>query len=242
VAPRSRIILTFGDNGVRANFGPLFERLSIMKRIIGTAAGLCLLAASQVFAQTPEKKAVETTTKQTGAGPTLKTEAQSVSGTVREYEAGKKIKLAGPGDKSYSFDLSESARVEGAIVVGQMATVRFSKGTDGKESVIVVSEAMGSAVTAAEAPKMHSESTTKMSGASASVETKTEVVIGVVKEYEAGKSIKVTGPDSKDYRFDLTDMAALPRPVTVGERVKVTFTKSDNGDKATTIVAHPGKV
>ena len=227
---------------MRANFGPLFERLSIMKRIIGTAAGLCLLAASQVFAQTPEKKAVETTTKQTGAGPTLKTEAQSVSGTVREYEAGKKIKLAGPGDKSYSFDLSESARVEGAIVVGQMATVRFSKGTDGKESVIVVSEAMSSAVTAAEAPKMHSESTTKMSGASASVETKTEVVIGVVKEYEAGKSIKVTGPDSRDYRFDLTDMAALPRPVTVGERVKVTFTKSDNGDKATTIVAHPGKV
>ena len=227
---------------MRANFGPFFERLSIMKRIIGTAAGLCLLAASQVFAQTPEKKAVETTTRQTGAGPTLKTEAQSVSGTVREYEAGKKIKLAGPGDKSYSFDLSESARVEGAIVVGQMATVRFSKGTDGKESVIVVSEATGSAVTAAEAPKMHSESTTKMSGASASVETKTEVVIGVVKEYEAGKSIKVTGPDSRDYRFDLTDMAAMQMPVAVGERVKVTFTKSDNGDKATTIVAHPGKV
>jgi hypothetical protein len=213
-----------------------------MKRIIGTAAGLCLLAASQVFAQTPEKKAVETTTKQTGAGPNLKTEAQSVSGTVREYEAGKKIKLSGPGDKSYSFDLSENARVEGAIVVGQMATVQFSKGTDGKESVIVVSEATANAVTAAGAPKMHSESATKMSGATASTETKTEVVIGVVKEYEAGKSIKVTGPDSKDYSFDLTDMAPLKKTVTVGERVKVTFTKSDNGDKATTIVAHPGKV
>ena len=213
-----------------------------MKRIIGTAAGLCLLAASQVFAQTPEKKAVETTTKQTGAGPNLKTEAQSVSGTVREYEAGKKIKLSGPGDKSYSFDLSENARVEGAIVVGQMATVQFSKGTDGKESVIVVSEATANAVTAAGAPKMHSESATKMSGATASTELKTEVVIGVVKEYEAGKSIKVTGPDSKDYSFDLTDMAPLKKTVTVGERVKVTFTKSDNGDKATTIVAHPGKV
>jgi hypothetical protein len=227
---------------VRANFGPLFERLSIMKRIIGTAAGLCLLAASQVFAQTPEKKAVETTTKQTGPGPNLKTEAQSVSGTVREYEAGKKIKLSGPGDKSYSFDLSENARVEGAIVVGQMATVNYTKGTDGKETVVAVSEATANAVTAAGAPKMHSESTTKMSGATASMETKTEVVIGVVKEFEAGKSIKVTGPDSKDYSFDLTDMAPLKKAVTVGERVKVTFTKSDNGDKATTIVAHPGKV
>ncbi len=213
-----------------------------MKRIIGTAAGLCLLAASQVFAQTPEKKAVETTTKQTGAGPTLKTEAQSVSGTVREYEAGKKIKLSGPGDKSYSFDLSENARVEGAIVIGQMATVNYTKGTDGKETVVAVSEATANAVTAAGAPKMHSESTTKMSGTTASTETKTEVVIGIVKEYEAGKSIKVTGPDSKDYSFDLTDMAALKSAVTVGERVKVTFTKSDNGDKATTIVAHPGKV
>jgi hypothetical protein len=204
---------------VRANFGPLFERLSIMKRIIGTAAGLCLLAASQVFAQTPEKKAVETTTKQTGPGPNLKTEAQSVSGTVREYE-----------------------RVEGVIVVGQMATVNYTKGTDGKETVVAVSEATANAVTAAGAPKMHSESTTKMSGATASTETKTEVVIGVVKEYEAGKSIKVTGPDSKDYSFDLTDMAPLKKAVTVGERVKVTFTKSDNGDKATTIVAHSGKV
>jgi hypothetical protein len=37
-------------------------------------------------------------------------------------------------------------------------------------------------------------------------------------------------------------MAPLKKTVTVGERVKVTFTKSDNGDKATTIVAHPGKV
>ena len=138
--------------------------------------------------------------------------------------------------------LNMNARVEGAIVVGQMATVQFSKGTDGKESVIVVSEATANAMTAAGAPKMHSESMTKMSGATASMETKTEVVIGLVKEYEAGKSIKVTGPDSKDYSFDLTDMAPLKKTVTVGERVKVTFTKSDNGDKATTIVAHPGKV
>ena len=213
-----------------------------MKRVIGTAAGVCLLAASQVFAQTPEKKAVETTTKQTGPGPNLKTEAQSVSGTVREYEAGKKIKLSGPGDKTYSFDLSENARVEGVIVVGQMATVNYTKGTDGKETVVAVSEATANAVTAAGAPKMHSESTTKMSGETASMETKTEVVVGIVKEYEAGKSIKVTGPDSKDYSFDLSDMVPLKKTVTVGERVKVTFTKSDNGDKATTIVAHPGKV
>ena len=164
-----------------------------------------------------------------------------MSGTVQEYEAGKKIKLSGPGDKSYSFDLGENAKVEGTIVVGQMATVQYSKGADGKETVSVVSEATANAVTAANAPKMYSESTTKSSGPAASTETKTEVVVGVVKEYEAGKSIKVTGPKSKDYTFDLTDMATLKKAVTVGERVKVTFTKSENGDKVTTIVAYPGK-
>ena len=212
-----------------------------MKRIVGTAIGVCLLAGGLAVAQTPEKKAVETTTKQTGSGATLKTETQSVSGTVQEYEAGKKIKLSGPGDKSYSFDLGEDARVEGTIVVGQMAKVQYSKGTDGKESVTVVSEASANAVTAADAPKMHSESITKSNGPEASTKTTTEVLIGVVKEYEAGKSIKVTGPEAKDYSFDLTDMAPLKTPVSVGERVKVTFTKSDNGSKVTTIVAYPHK-
>jgi hypothetical protein len=226
---------------MRANLGPLFERLSIMKRILGGAVGLFLLAGSLAVAQAPDKKVVETTTKQTGPDATLKTETQSVSGTVQQYEAGKKIKLSGPGEKSYSFDLSENAKVEGTIVVGQMAKVQYSKGADGKENVSVVSEATANAMTAANAPKMYSESTTKNSGPAASTETKTDVLIGVVKEYEEGKSIKVTGPKSKDYTFDLTDMATLKKAVTVGERVKVTFTKSDNGDKATTIAPYPGK-
>ena len=226
---------------MRANFGPRFERLSIMKRITLATVGICLLAGAQAIAQAPEKQAVETTTKQTLPGVTLKSETQSVSGTVREYEAGKKIKLSGPDDKSYSFDLGENARVEGKIVVGQMATVKYSKGTDGKETVALISEATANAMTAADAPKIHSETVTKHSGPAATTKTKTEVVVGIVKEYEAGKSIKVTGPKTKDYSFDLTDMAAMKKAVTVGERVKVTFTKSDSGAKATTIVAYPHK-
>jgi len=213
-----------------------------MKRIIGTAASLCLLAASPSFAQTPEKKAVETTTTlQTMPGTTLKTETQSVLGTVKEYEAGKSIKLSGPGDKTYSFDLRDDSRVDGTVVVGQMATVQYTKGTDGKETVVAVSEATANAATAADAPKMHSETVTKSSGATASTKTTTETVVGTIKEYEPGKSIKVTGPGNKDYTFDLTDMAGLKKAVTVGERVKVTYTKSDSGDKVTTIVAYPTK-
>ncbi len=213
-----------------------------MKRIMGTAVGLCLLAASQAIAQTPEKQAVETTTTlQTLPGATLKSETQSVLGTVKEYEAGKTIQLSGPGEKSYSFDLRGDAKVEGTIVVGQTATVTYTKGTDGKETVVAVSEATANAATAADAPKMHSETVTKSSGPTASTKTTTETVVGIVKEYELGKSIKVTGPKNKDYSFDLTDMASLKKAVTVGERVKVTFTKSDGGDKVTTIVAYPTK-
>src|SRR4030095_15693204 len=175
-------------------FRSVFERLRIMKRIIGTAIGLCLLAGSQAVAQVPEKKVVETTTKQTGPGATLKSEMQSVTGTVKEYEVGKKIKLSGPGDKSYAFDLGENARVEGTIVVGQMAKIQYTKDVDGKENVSVVSEATDNARAATDAPKVHSESTTKSSGPGESTNAKSEVVIGTVKEYEAGKSIKVTGP------------------------------------------------
>ena len=164
-----------------------------------------------------------------------------MTGTVQAYEAGKTIKLSGPAEKSYAFDLDENARVEGTIVVGQMATVQYTKAADGKESVTVVSDATANARTAAEAPTMHSETVTKSSGPAATTETKTEIVIGTVKEYEAGKSIKITGPKSKDFTFDLTDMVDLKTVVSVGERVKVTFTKSDSGAKATTIVAYPYK-
>ena len=211
-----------------------------MKRILGMAISVCLLVGAQALAQTPEKQAVETTTKQTGPGPTVKTKGETVTGIVKEYEAGKKIKVEGPADKNYSFDLDDGAHRR-SIVVGQMAKVTYHKGTDGKEHVAVVSEATTNAQTAAGAPKVHSESTHAPGAARASTKTKTEVVIGTVKEYEAGKTIKVTGPKNKDYSYDLTDMAVLKTPVTVGERVKVTFTKSDGGSKATTIVAHPHK-
>ncbi len=199
--------------------------------------------ASQAIAQTPEKKAVETTTtKQTGPGATLKTETQSVTGTVKEYEVGKKIKLSGPGDKSYCVRPRRECQGRGNDRRRPDGHGPVHQGdVDGKESVSVVSEATANAVTAADAPKMHSESTTKNSGPERPRSTKTETVVGTVKEYEVGKSIKVTGPKDKDYSFDLTGMAALKNAVTVGERVKVTFTKSDSGDKVTTIVPYPNK-
>jgi hypothetical protein len=209
-----------------------------MKRLaIAAFAASCMVAAGAA-AQVPDKSHTETTTKQTGPGPDVKTKVESVTGTVKEYEAGKKIKISGPGNKTYSFKLDTDAQVNGSIVVGQAAKVSYHKAADGTEHVAVVSEATGNAQAAADAPKVHSESTVKKSGPGVSAKAKSEVVIGVVKDYEPGKKIKITGPKNKDYSFDLNEQVAMKGTVSVGERVKVTYTKADDGQKVTTVEAY----
>ncbi|HTO77464.1 MAG TPA: hypothetical protein VMQ61_15430 [Thermoanaerobaculia bacterium] len=213
-----------------------------MKRTFLLAAGL-LAAASFVAAQeTQTTTSTETTVKHSGPGPDTKAKMETVVGTVKEYEAGKKIKIAGPKDKTYSFDLDENARVEGAVVVGQQAKVEYWKGTDGHERVSVVSEASRSATMAATMPKSHTESTTKNEHVNApDTKSKTESVVGVVKKYEAGKKIVVTGPNNKDYSFDLDENAAVSGTIAVGERVKVTRRKGESGESITAIARYSGK-
>jgi hypothetical protein len=220
-----------------------------MKRILGIAVAACVLTAGQAaLAQT--KAHTETKMKETGPGPNVKTKTETTIGTVKEYEAGRKIKVAGPGDKTYSFDLDKNARVEGNVTVGQSVIVFREKDTQGKEHVLVqtVPESIkGSAESAmlANPPagqdvRMKSESTTHQPGPD--VKTKTEMVVGTVKEYEPGKKIKVTGPNDKDYSFDLDEGVGLKGNVAVGKRVKVEYTKtSDGGERVTVITPETGK-
>ncbi|MEP6994453.1 MAG: hypothetical protein ABI968_08035 [Acidobacteriota bacterium] len=220
-----------------------------MKRIAGAAIAVCFLvganagAQNNAAAQSPEKSHTETTIKHTGPGPNSKMKMETVVGTVKEYEAGKKITISGPGDKTYSFDLddkNEVAKVEGSIVVGQMAKVSYHKADDGTEHVAVISHASARSQAAADAPKMHVETTEKHTGAGPNTKMKTEVVVGTVKTYEAGKKITVTGPKDKDYSFDLDDAntAVQGGNLAVGQRVKVTFTKTDGGDKITSVAPY----
>ena len=201
--------------------------------ITAVALGLLLGAGGVALAQ--EKQHTETTTKQTGPGPDTKTKSEWVIGTVKDYDPGKKIKVEGPGGKDYSFDLDEGARVQGTIVVGQKARVGYSKAADGTERVTVLSAAGADAQAAASAPRAHVESEVKQSQPGPDLKTKSEVVVGTVKEYEPGKKIKVTGPGDKDFAFDLDEGAGVTGNVMVGQRVRVTYTKMPNGDKVTTI-------
>ena len=85
------------------------------------------------------------------------------------------------------------------------------------------------------APRSHVESEVKESRPGPDAKSKSETVVGTVKEYEPGKKIKVTGPGDKDFSFDLDEGAGIQGNVAVGERVKVTYTKMPNGNKVTTI-------
>ena len=213
-----------------------------MRRLLPMAAGL-LAAASFVAAQDAQTTThTETTVKHSGPGPDSKAKMESVVGTVKEYEAGKKIKISGPKDKTYSFDLDENARVDGAVVVGQKAKVEYWKDTDGHERVSVVSEASKSAMMGATMAKSHTESMTKDEHVNApDTKAKTESVVGVVKAYEAGKKIVVTGPNNKDYSFDLDENASVSGTIAIGERVKVTRRKGDSGESVTAIARYSGK-
>jgi hypothetical protein len=194
---------------------------------------------------------VESVTREKSPAGTTKTKAKTVTGTVKEYDAGKKIKITGPADKTYSFDLDGNARVKGAIAVGQRAKIEYTKDASGMEHVTVLSEAKAGAEpaatkaqaaearTAASGGSLHVESTTKHKGPGPNTKMKTETVIGTVKEFESGKKIVVTGPKDKDYKFDLDDNVGMKGPVNVGERVKVTYSKGDSGDKVTTVVSYP---
>ena len=221
-----------------------------MKHIREVAIALALGVAVAALGQTTH---TESTTKHKGPGPNTKVKTESVTGTVKSYEAGMKITVTGPKDKDYSFDLDTNARVDGSVAVGQTVTVQYTKESGG-DKVVTVSpgKATSSAATSPKAKKeaapppggtMHVESTTKHKGPGPNTKVKTETVIGTVKTYDAGKKITVTGPKDKDYSFDLDENVSMAgTAINAGDRVKVTYTKGDSGQKATTIAPYKAKV
>ena len=225
-----------------------------MKRLLGVALAFAFgFVGTAALAQSQTKTHEESTAKYKGPGPNTKMKTETVTGTVKEYEAGKKIVITGPKNKDYSFDLTENAKVEGNIAVGSTAKVEYMKDVDGKEKVTVLSEAKAheamhhsasqSAAKPAEAKApaggtMAMETTTKHKGPGPNTKTKTETVVGTVKEYDPGKKIVVTGPKNKDYSFDLDENAGVTGDIAAGKKVKVNYTKTDSGQKVTTVAPY----
>jgi hypothetical protein len=212
--------------------------------MVGIGAVLCLLVAPPA-ALAQSRIHTESKTKETGPGPDTKIKSESVVGTVKEYVAGRKIKVSGPNDKVYSFDLDEAVRVDGTVAIGQMAKVVWTK-EGGRERVTVIAPfAVGIRSSTvkrmpAAGPDMHLKAETTTHKAGPDVKTKTEVVVGTVKEYEAGKKIKVIGPNDKDFSFDLDQNAKIDGVVAVGQRVRVEYTKGNRG-KHIMVLTLPGE-
>jgi hypothetical protein len=215
-----------------------------MKHVLAMAAAILFVAGAPAAAQ--EKKVhIESRTKQSGPGPDSKVKKEITVGTVKEYEAGRKLKVVGPNDKTYSFDLDENARVEGAITVGQPVTVQWTKDDNGREHVMVLSGA-GSTKGAAEMamqPKpdpghdVRTKSKKTIHQPGPDVTTKTEIVVGTVKEYEPGKKIKVTGPGGDDRTFDLDQAVIVRGKIGAGSRVQVEYVKTDDGFEHVKVVS-----
>ncbi|HET7451419.1 MAG TPA: hypothetical protein VFL12_01640 [Thermoanaerobaculia bacterium] len=90
-------------------------------------------ATGKTMAQTTE-------TKHTGPGPNTKTKGKTVIGTVKTYDAGKKIVVTGPKDKDYSFDLDDkdmTTNVDPAVAVGNKVKVHESTDDSGKKMLTV---------------------------------------------------------------------------------------------------------
>jgi len=110
-----------------------------MKRNIFAAAvsvlmlgGLAALAQDTSMEKT-EKKSVTTT-----AG-TMKSKTYTIVGKVKEYEAGKELKVL-VGKKTHSFKLdskSMSATVDPAVAVGSKVKVVESKNAEGIKTITV---------------------------------------------------------------------------------------------------------
>lgn len=214
-----------------------------MKKLLLASLALTVLTWGDAAAQTAHTESV---TKRKGPGPNTKVKTEIVTGKVTEYEPGKDIEIEGPGGDDFEFDLDEGAKVEGAIVVGQTATVRYTKGDAGKKSVVVLSgtamsgkdpHAQAHQTQPAPGGRAHVESETKRTGPGPNSKVKTEIVVGTVKEYEAGEKITVTGPKDNDHSFDLDEDVTVKGAIVKGQQVRVEFTKGEDGTERVTIVS-----
>ena len=108
------------------------------RNIFASALSVLLLGGSAAVAQTnPTEKTNET--KITTSDGTMKYKDHTVVGTVKEYEAGKKIKvLVGKKTKSFSLDSkSVATTVDPSVAVGSKVKVIESKTADGMKTLSV---------------------------------------------------------------------------------------------------------
>ena len=119
-----------------------------MNRIkIGTLIPVVSLVAGLGFARPADTASGNTTateskstTKTKSPSGTMKTKTHTASGTVKEFESGKKIVVTTANKKDRSWDLDDkdvSYDVDAAVAVGQRVKVTEKTDAEGHKSVMV---------------------------------------------------------------------------------------------------------
>ena len=107
-------------------------------------------------------------------------------------------------------------------------------------SAVALGLLLGAGGVALAQENQHTETTTKQTGPGPDTKTKSEWVIGTVKDYEPGKKIKVEGPGGKDYSFDLDEGARVQGTIAVGQKARVGYHKGPDGAERVTVLSAAG--
>jgi hypothetical protein len=108
------------------------------RNVLAALAAASLLVGANCATHKEVKTETEgsaTTMKETGPGENVKTTV--VTGVVTKYQPGQELEIRPADGNMHDFDLEDSVQVNGAIIVGQPATVTYTE-VGGKKIVSII--------------------------------------------------------------------------------------------------------
>jgi hypothetical protein len=140
--------------------------------------------------------------------------ADHVKGVVVRLEPGKVMVVRGADMKEVTYTLSPDLTVPSTVVVGQPVEFETMRGTGDTWVVTRVTT-----TTMPDGSVARTTERTSTDDMGTQTTTRTTTIDGVVKTYEAGKSITLTRPDGTTVTYVVNDRSQLPADLAVGKRV-----------------------
>jgi hypothetical protein len=142
--------------------------------------------------------------------------ADHMKGVVVRLEPGKVMVVRGPDMKEMTYTLSPDLTVPSTVVVGQPVEFETMRGTG---DTWVVTRVTTTTMPDGSVQRTTDRTTTDDMGTRTT--TRTTTIDGVVKTYDAGKSITLTRPDGTMVTYVVNDRSQLPADLAVGKKVYI---------------------
>jgi hypothetical protein len=140
--------------------------------------------------------------------------AEHMKGVVVRLEPGKVMVVRGADMKEVTYTLSPDLSLPATVVVGQPVEFETMRGTGDTWVVTRVTT-----TTMPDGSVQRTTERTSTDDMGTPTTTRTTTIDGVVKTYEAGKSITLTRPDGTTVTYVVNDRSQLPADLAVGKRV-----------------------